>query len=371
MVGEPAGKGLPGKYNDLSMKSIVFNSLGARDSSVLLPPGLGRDCNVVDLQQGKALVITSDPLYINPVFGLERGTWMGFQILAADMWAFGVDPQHAVFSLNLPNTLPVEQFRHIWNILHRECLKRNISIVSGHTGAYDGCNFPIIGAGVMFSTVNREKFMDAKSIEMNDRVILVGGPAREALASLLHVDEKTGESVHGNKYRDERNKAWDGLSIEHAARIAREVSVVDKDEREHRVKIMHDVAEGGVLGAMEELRAPIGMGLQLDLDSWVVDENENMFLANYFTKHQIWQASGQGALLIVADPLLAPHIVEELRDNGERAMIIGKFREGSEYHYKLDGKTIQHDPASRDPFWPVFLKARANQDGIANEYNGR
>ena len=118
--------GRAGKLSVKDMKENVFSALGAGNPNVLLGPGLGRDFNVVSLNEEQVLLTTTDPLYVNDVFELKDATWLGFQIILSDMLVSGIKPQHAIFSLNLPNGMQKDAFLSIWDTIHEECKKRGI-----------------------------------------------------------------------------------------------------------------------------------------------------------------------------------------------------------------------------------------------------
>jgi len=47
--------------------------------------------------------------------------------------------------LNLPLSITRDEFEALWRVMHRECDKIGMAVISGHTGRYEGCEYPMIG----------------------------------------------------------------------------------------------------------------------------------------------------------------------------------------------------------------------------------
>ena len=349
----------PGKFSIADLKSIVFGRLGAEAKGMLVPPAIGHDFNVQQLGDAKVLLVSTDPLYVNPVFGIEAGTWLGFQIILSDILLSGQLPQQAIFTLNLPNAMDIDVFEQIWSVIDNECKRLGISIISGHTGRYDGCNYPILGGGTMLTTCGEKEFIDPSSIQQDDDIILAGNPASEALASLLAVDTRGGEETFGNAYPGMRDDAWADLSIECVTALVMDAFRKTGENPFTEIHAMHDVAEKGVLGAASELCEACDFGCRLDLDSFPIDPNVEAFLELHFPDPtSIWSASGQGGLLVACNPARTEIIINALADEDVPAARIGKFNDYGQHRvYTILKENHSLKAPIEDPFWPAFHKA--------------
>ena len=66
-------------------------------------------------------------------------------ILASDAVTSGLASDYVTMDLNLPMSITRDDFENLWNVMHRECEKIGMAIISGHTGRYEGCDYPMIG----------------------------------------------------------------------------------------------------------------------------------------------------------------------------------------------------------------------------------
>ncbi|MHA1791400.1 MAG: AIR synthase-related protein [Promethearchaeota archaeon] len=347
-----------GKLSITDMKRFIFGYLGANNENVLIGPAIGKDYNVIRLEKDQVLIITTDPLYVNPVFGIKDATWFGFQILLADMLVSGVNPRHAIFSLNLPNDIEKDDLKEIWGVLHAECERLGVAIVSGHTGSYDGCDFPILGSGTLIANAAWNQVLKSDSVQDGDDIILATGPAIETIASLLKLDDDISSKIFEDDLARLRKAYWSKLSIEREVKVVMQAQDQLKQEGiENPIKLMHDVAEKGVLGAINELCDSTSFGCSIFLDKWRFKDGIKDYLLNFFSEGEIWLASGQGGLIIISDHSCSEDIVEELSSNDVNAAVIGHFtRKTNTREYYLSGKKYMISNKILDPFWTVFKK---------------
>ncbi|MHA1371056.1 MAG: AIR synthase-related protein [Promethearchaeota archaeon] len=349
--------GVAGKYQGDVIKEIIFSRLGARPTGIVLSPGIGIDFNAIRLDGETTMLVTTDPFYVNPIFGLAKGAWLGFQIILSDILMSGINPSHAIFTMSLPVDLKVAQFKAIWDVIHGECMRLGISIISGHTGAYEGINFPIIGSGTLMAFTRSNSFLSPLDIKAGDAVILGGMPANEAFVSFLMVDEQNAKSVYGEEHQKIRDQAWASLGVEMIVDATREfIKSLTTKGKTHGIKSMHDVAERGVLGAVVEMADAANLGFNLDLDTIKLDGKFSRFLNKYFSKPlEYWQASGQGAVLIASSPDQSPALVNFLRSRGIKTSLIGYFTKSrNDKNYTIQGKKSNLTRTFQDPFWPAF-----------------
>nr|MDO8116541.1 AIR synthase-related protein [Candidatus Sigynarchaeota archaeon] len=355
------GTGLPpGKLHPRDLKSLVYRHLGAPSSSVTIGPGPGRDFNAVDLDGDgtRLLLMTTDPIYFNDIFGIEAGAWLAFQIILSDMITSGKYPQYGIFSLNLPITLTHDVFERIWTVFDSECKRLGITITSGHTGRYDGCNLPIIGSGTFLSVCNKHDVVHTGLVQAHDDIVLVNGPGLEAIASLMTVDDPAAMQFFSVDRARVALRYWNMLSFEPAfstmASLAKNMGVNIPDV----VHGMHDVAERGVLGAAFEFCEAARRGCDLVLGRWPFEDGIEQFWKHFFGDvESIWRASGQGVRLVAMKPAFTSKFLDACHGKQILAAKIGQFtNEGARKAFALEDITGTIDEDVSDPFWPVFKK---------------
>ncbi|HME56588.1 MAG TPA: AIR synthase-related protein [Candidatus Lokiarchaeia archaeon] len=361
---DPIDERGPGKFSTIDLKNFVFDKLGLGRVDVLSKPGPGRDFNVIRMSGKDVLLVATDPLYINPAFGIEDGTWLGFQIIITDILASGCIPEFAVFSLSLPNNIDRFVFESIWSVIDKECRRMGIAIIAGHTGCYDGCDWPMLGAGMVMTKSREGQYITVDNVKAGDDVLLVNLPGMEAIASLLKADDVAGRTHFGACYEAIKNQAWKQLSIETPASIAREFMIRAGLSPRESISAMHDVAERGVLGAANDLCDAMNLGCKLDLDAWEFDQAMTSFIQHYFQNPaDIWAASGQGGVLMICRPSISAELLDELRAAGIPAGKIGTMTSKSAGRsFTINETEHELTGAIPDPFWPVFKRIVDNRE---------
>src|SRR5438477_13184532 len=90
-----------GKVSRAFFENVIARHLGEKRRDVVVGPANGVDVGVVRLPDGRALVLTTDPIYIVPQYGWERAAWFAFHILASDLTTSGVASAYISMHWNL------------------------------------------------------------------------------------------------------------------------------------------------------------------------------------------------------------------------------------------------------------------------------
>src|SRR5690606_17824174 len=128
----------------------------------------GVDTSIVDLQNGLAMAMCSDPLSLIPSLGMKASAWLSVHLPANDMATTGQAPQYAQFVLNLPPTLSRKDFAEYWQHIHQQCEALGIAITGGHTGQVEGQNSTISGGGTLFLTAPKESLLSSNNAQAGD-----------------------------------------------------------------------------------------------------------------------------------------------------------------------------------------------------------
>jgi hydrogenase expression/formation protein HypE len=140
------GKPKIGKIDRETFESFLLARLGRPDPSVVVPPQTGVDAGVVDLGDGRVLIIAEDPIFAIPGQPWEMFGWYTVHIGASDVAVMGVPPRYMTYSLLMPPETGDAAFRAIVDAIHGAALELGIAIVGGHTGYYPGFAAPTSGA---------------------------------------------------------------------------------------------------------------------------------------------------------------------------------------------------------------------------------
>lgn len=340
-----------GKIQNSFFKSRVFPYCGKTRGEVIVGPQYGVDISVINIGNGLAMALTSDPLSLIPTLGLRESAWLSVQLMANDMATTGFAPMYAQFVLNLPTTLSAEDFEQYWKYIHEYCDQLGVAITGGHTGRFDGLTSTVSGGGTMITIAPIEDIITSKGARPGDILIMTKECAllSTAILSLSFpqtIKTNCGEEIYrrGCDLFYETSTVKAGLTAGETGRHSKGVTA------------MHDVTEGGVLGALYELAQASKCGLIIDEAKLPIGEAQRRIckLFNIDPKYCV----GAGSLIIAANPAVVELLISRMLAEDIKATVIGSVVEASQ------GITIQNENGQKqlthphaDPYWDAFFSA--------------
>ena len=339
-----------GKITDDFFQKIIKPRLGARRPEVAVGPEQGVDVGILELGE-YALAMTADPVFIVPEYGFERSAWFAIHILASDAATSGLPPAFLSIDLNLPPELADADLARMWEVIHRECEKMGAAIVTGHTGRYDNCRYPMVGGATFMALGPRDAYCSPKFCRPGDRIIITKGPAVEATGIFAAMFPDRIEKEFGAAFRKQAEEVFYRMSVVEDARLAASVGVRDRG-----VAAMHDATEYGITGGLLEFAKAAGLGLVAHYDEIVmtpaVPEICRLFGIEPFS------SISEGTLIAAVRPQAAGEVLRRLQDRGILASICGEMTPASEgIHAVIGGKKKPMEHPGEDPFWAAFFRA--------------
>lgn len=122
---------------------------------------------------------------------------------------------------------------------------------------------------------------------------------------------------------------------------------------------MHDVTEGGVLGAIYELATAAGCGALIEANLLPVGDVQKT-VCHHFNIDPFFSV-GAGSMIITARPDRYQQVLQRLQTKGIKATAAGVITEKEKgIIIRQDDKqtTLQHPGA--DPYWAAFFNAFKN-----------
>ncbi|MGB9630519.1 MAG: AIR synthase family protein [Candidatus Methanodesulfokora sp.] len=339
-----------GKLSSDIFNEIIYPNLGKKDRSVVVPPKHGVDFGVVELGD-LALIVKSDPVFVVPEYGWDRSSWFAVHILASDVSVSGVPPRYLSIDLNLPPKMSKEEFRLLWTGISRECERLGISIVAGHTGKYEGTDYPMVGGATMLAITTRDQYVTTEMARPGDLVIMTKGPAVEAAGILSTMFPEYLEKKFGKEFAD---RAKDIFYLQSVVEDALTLSSIGLRTG---VTSMHDATEYGVWGALYDVARASNVGIVVRKKGLFIREDVKTIISAFSEltgiKADPFAAISEGTLIATVKPEKAPEALRKLREKGIEAGIIGEVveREGV---FMEDGRAVEMP--SEDPFWPMFFR---------------
>ncbi len=349
-----------GKINPAVFDGLIYPRLGAPSPDILAGPMHGVDCGVVRVAPGRVLAMTADPFFIVPQYGWEKAAWFAFHILASDITTTGLRPSHLAVDLNLPLSIRKEELEALWETVHRECVKYGVSVVTGHTARYAGCDYPMVGGAVMTALGDEDKYVTTRMAAPGDRVLVTKGAAVETCGLFAAACPRLVESELGAGDLRELERMFYRMSTVEDA-----LAAADGNARAAGVTSMHDATECGVWGGLYEIARASGTGMAVDRDAIPLAPAAARLCSRFGIDP--YAAISEGTLIITARPAAVPALLARLESKGITAAVIGEVTEKAR-GIKVSESGRQRDLAHpvNDPFWPAFAAAQEREKSLTN-----
>jgi hydrogenase maturation factor len=294
----------------------LLRRLPRGDPRVLVGPGIGLDCAVVDLGAGRCLVATADPI----TFATDAIGWYAVQVGANDVATTGALPRWFLATVLLPEGRSDAALAEaVLGQIAEACREVGAELIGGHTEISHGLDRPIV-AGTMLGEVAREALVLPGGARPGDRLVLTKRLAVEATALLARekADALGGrvaapllEAARGFLHRP-------GIGVLRDARAALAGG---------RVSAMHDPTEGGFATGVHELAEAAGVGIEIDGPAVPVYP-ETRALCDALGLDP-WGAIASGSLLLAVPERDAASVLAALAAAGIEAGAVGRVVEAA------------------------------------------
>lgn len=337
-----------GKIQNDFFSEIIFPKCGKQREEVLIGSQYGVDVSVVKLNDGMAMALTSDPLTLIPTLGLRESAWLSVHILANDMATTGFSPMYAQFVLNLPTSINSVTFNEYWNYIHHYCKEIGIAITGGHTGQVVGQNSTVAGAGTFITVAPEDQILTSNKAKPGNVIIVTKECALTASSILAMsfpetIKNKCGVEVYhaGCELFYSTTSLQDGLTA------------ADIQNNQRDITAMHDVTEGGVLGAIYEMAIASKCGAIINsnvLPTGHVQES----ICKVFEIDQCYVV-GAGSMIIATQENKKEDVLKRLAFNNIKATVVGYFTDNNSIiELTENGENTQLKHPGTDAYWNAF-----------------
>jgi hydrogenase maturation factor len=340
-----------GKIEHYLFKQIIQNKCGQARKEVIAGPEFGVDVSVVELHDGIAMALTSDPLSLIPSLGLQESAWLSVHLMVNDMATTGFAPMYGQFVLNLPSSFSKSDFKIYWDYIHKFCAEIKVAITGGHTGFIEGQNSTIAGGGTLITVAPKNKILVSKKAKAGNAILVTKSCAISSAAILAMSFPETVKKKAGNEIYQHACS-----SFYHTSSLQDALIAVGKNNEHEEVTAMHDVTEGGVLGAIYELAIASGNGAIIYNDQLPIEDVQKKVceIFNLDPRYCI----GAGSMIITCEKEKSNDIISRLNKCNIACVKVGELTE------KQNGiRLLENDKVSNlkyyeeDPYWSAFFKA--------------
>lgn len=234
-----------GKLDNELLKSIVIDKIKFKRDEVLVRPGIGEDCAVIDYGEYEC-VLSTDPI----TAAIEKIGSLAVHISCNDVASNGVEPLGLLLTVLLPEGTTEKDIEKLMAQAAEAAEELKVEIIGGHTEITTAVNQPVI-VSTAVGRGHKESYED--KMKPGDSIYITKMAGLE------------GTGIMATDKRAELEKILTDEELEQAEKMLEMVSVVPEGVLAGSIgtTAMHDITEGGVLGAVWEMCRISGTGAEI------------------------------------------------------------------------------------------------------------
>ncbi len=300
-----------GKVPETVLKRSILKQVHNRRNEVLVGPGVGEDCAVLELKEGETFLVSTDP-----ITGASKDAGkLAVHITANDIASSGGELIGIMLTALLPPDTEEAQIKQMMAEVEEACTQLDMQVLGGHTEITDAVNRPVltvtgIGKG------KKEQLLTTKNIKPGQDVVVTKWIGLE------------GTSILAKEREEELLTRYPRHLIETAKGFDQYLSVVKEAATAIKsgASAMHDVTEGGIFGALWEVAEGAGVGLRIDLKKLPIKQ-ETVEICEFF-RISPYELVSSGSMLIVTDN--GHDLTAALKEQGIQATVVGKTTDNND-----------------------------------------
>lgn len=317
-----------GKLDNETLDRLILQKFRKTRTESFGAPRIGMDCATLDFEND--LIATS----CDPITSADwrRIGALSVHVNCNDAAAGGAEPVGLLVTLLLPPNTTEDIIDHIANDLQRAAEAAGVDILGGHTEVTDAVT-RVVTSTTVLARMPKDSALCGACV--GDAIVMTKWAGLEGTMLLAqeHADKLKGI----DSAVIERARHWDAyLSVVPESRIA----------MQHGAHAMHDVTEGGVLGAVWEIAAQNGLGAEVDC-CCIPIQDETRIITDALGLDPC-RLMASGAMLIACPN--GSVMCDALLSHGIPATIIGRITE-SGFRFS-DGTPL--DPPDADELYRIF-----------------
>ncbi|ABR47172.1 AIR synthase related protein domain protein [Alkaliphilus metalliredigens QYMF] len=299
-----------GKVPTEILKEVIFSNIQHRRSEVLVRPSIGEDCAVVDFEE-YVLVMSTDPI---TGAGKDIGS-LAVHISCNDIASNGVAPLGIMLTILAPPNTTKKELALVMEEANRAAASVDVEIIGGHTEITDAVNRMVISSTAIGKQLKKEMTVSSGA-QVGDIVLMTKHAGLEGTAIIAGDLE---DRLLGKISKETLQRAQD---------FGKDISVVKEGVLAGRVGVtsMHDVTEGGILGALWEMAEASNLGIKIEADKIPIREETKEICHHLSIDPLRLISSGVMAMTVVPSKLAL--LMKTLRAEGILVTQIGTIEVG-------------------------------------------
>ena len=321
-----------GKLPNDVLEKIVLSNIKNKRKEVLVRAAVGEDSAIIDFSNDLCVIST------DPITGATKGIGkLAIHISCNDVSTSGAEPIGVLLTILAPPNTTEKDIENIMKEAGEAAEEINVEIVGGHTEITDAVNRIVINTTVL-GKQSRENLPNSKAIKTGDKVLITKYAGIEGTSIIAkELEEQLIEKIGKDKLEIAKNMD-SMLSVVKEGIICGEIGV----------RYMHDITEGGVLGAVWEASKATGKGIKI-LEELIPVNDVTREIAD-LVGIDLFRLISSGSMLIIAEEEKVSIINEKLCEVRIKATVIGEIIEKGIIMEK-NGQNYDIEPPTSDELY--------------------
>lgn len=293
-----------GKLNFDDLRDIILNSRKLKRQEVIVRNDVGEDCSVIDFGECEGIFST------DPITGANKNVGkIAVHINCNDIASSGGEPVALLVTILAPPTSNLDEINNVMEEISEEAARIDVEIIGGHTEVTSAVNRLVVSVTVIGKSI-RGGSVRTSGAKEGDDIIVTKNIALE------------GTSILATDYEERAKKVLSNNELSKAKALINEISVLKEGRLagKYGVNSMHDITEGGLLGALFEVASASNKGFKVDEDKIPILDITNKLVKEF--NIDPLRLISSGSMLITCED--GEGLIKMLDSEGIKASIIGK-----------------------------------------------
>lgn len=308
-----------GKLAVEDLEKLVSGKRTSNRRDILQGSKIGEDCGAISFA-GEICVVSTDPITATQ----QNLGFLAVHVACNDVYACGAVCVGILVTVLAPPAASLEDIAQVMDDIYENCALLNIEVIGGHTEVTDAVNRLLVSVTAVGKT---QAFVSSGGAKPGDDLLLTKYCGLEGTHILISDFADELQSV----LTPEEMKQ--GKALIHQLSIAKD-SLLAVQSGCHA---MHDVTDGGLLGALYEMLECSGCGVILDERNVPLLELTKKICSHYHLNP--FRLIGSGSLLVCTPK--GDRLLNAYRQAGIPAAKIGTITE--------DEKTVIDQQGNKNP----------------------
>jgi hydrogenase expression/formation protein HypE len=324
-----------GKLNWDDLKEVINTNRSVDREDVRIKSGVGEDCSVIEFGDFECVVST------DPITGADSDIGkLAVHINCNDIASCGVEPVGILVTILAPEGTTLDEIKDVMKQIDEETKKLNVEILGGHTEVTRAVNKLIISCTAI-GKGKKGSAVATAGAKVSDDILVTKALGMEGTAIVVNDYLDYVKDILSEKEIQEAKSYVNNISVVREGRIAGSFGV----------NSMHDITEGGVLGALWEMAEASGVGFRVYKDKMPVSKITEKVCSRL--EIDVHRFISSGSMLITTKNGI--ELVKKLKEVGINASIIGNITKDKGVLVQ-DGIEYEVEPPERDELFTIEEK---------------